>query len=63
MQTLITRTIRSAGPATASDLRQVLGTTRRVLIPVLERLDREGVTRREGDRRTLGGRGKGSSAD
>ena len=54
MRTVIARTIRSAGPATASDLRQVLGTTRRVLIPVLERLDREGVTRREGDRRTLG---------
>ena len=53
MRTVITRTLRSAGPATASDLRQVLGTTRRVLIPVLERLDREGVTRREGDRRSL----------
>ena len=34
MKTIITRSIRSTGPATASDLRQMLGTTRRVLIPV-----------------------------
>ncbi len=53
MKTIITRTIRATGSATASELRQVLGTTRRVLIPVLEGLDRENVTRREGDRRTL----------
>ncbi len=53
MRTIILRTLRTAGPSTASDLRLVLGTTRRVLIPVLERLDREGSTRREGDRRVL----------
>ncbi len=53
METIILRTLRSAGPSTASDLRLVLGTTRRVLIPVLERLDHNGLTRREGDRRTL----------
>ena len=41
------------GQATASDLRVVTGTTRRILIPLLERLDREGVTRRAGDYRTL----------
>ena len=53
MKTVIVRTLRSSGAATASDLRQVLGTTRRVLIPVLERLDQDGITRREGDRRSL----------
>ncbi len=53
MKTIIVRALRAAGPATASDLRQILGTTRRVLIPLLERLDREGVTRREHDRRAL----------
>ncbi len=53
MKTIIVRALRSAGPATTSDLRQILGTTRRVLIPFLEHLDRAGVTRREGDRRTL----------
>lgn len=45
--------LQAAGQATASDLRQVTGTTRRILIPLLERLDREGVTRRAGDFRTL----------
>jgi selenocysteine-specific elongation factor len=41
---------RSAG---ASELRELLGTSRRVIIPFLERLDREGVTRRIGDKRVL----------
>jgi selenocysteine-specific elongation factor len=45
--------LQSAGQATASDLRMVTGTTRRILIPLLERLDREGVTRRAGDFRSL----------
>ena len=49
----VVRYLRSEGPATASDLRQMLGTTRRIMIPLLEHLDREGVTRREGDRRAL----------
>ncbi len=40
--------------ASVSELRQALGSSRRVLIPLLERLDREGLTRREGDRRVLG---------
>ncbi len=53
MTTITVRSIRAAGPVTASDLRQILGTTRRVLIPFLEHLDRAGVTRREGDRRAL----------
>jgi selenocysteine-specific elongation factor len=41
------------GPATVSDLRQALGSSRRVIVPLLERLDREGFTRRAGDKRTL----------
>ena len=45
--------IRSNGPSTAADLRNALGTTRRILIPLLERLDREGVTMRQGDLRAL----------
>jgi len=39
--------------ATASELRQALGTSRRIVIPLLERLDKDGVTRREGDKRSL----------
>jgi len=45
--------LREHGPATAGELRQALGTSRRVVIPLLERLDKEGVTRREGDHRSL----------
>jgi selenocysteine-specific elongation factor len=41
------------GAATVSDLRQALGATRRVMVPLLERLDRQGVTRRQGDFRVL----------
>ena len=45
--------IRGKGFATMSDLRQTLGSSRRVVVPFLERLDRDGVTRRMGDKRTL----------
>jgi selenocysteine-specific elongation factor len=41
------------GPATVSELRQALGNSRRIMVPLLERLDRDGVTRRVGDRRSL----------
>jgi selenocysteine-specific elongation factor len=39
--------------ATAGELRQALGTSRRIVIPLLERLDKDGVTRRAGDKRSL----------
>jgi selenocysteine-specific elongation factor len=50
---LIREFIRSRGPATVSDLRQMLGSTRRVTMPLLARLDREGVTVRQGEKRIL----------
>ncbi len=41
-------------PFTVAEARQALRTTRRVMIPLLERLDRQGVTRRlPDDRRTM----------
>jgi len=43
------------GPATVSQLRQRLQSSRRIMVPFLERLDRDGVTRRIADKRTLGG--------
>ncbi|MDC0267960.1 selenocysteine-specific translation elongation factor [bacterium] len=43
--------IEDKGPSTVSDLRQALGVSRRIAIPLLERLDRVGLTRREGDLR------------
>jgi selenocysteine-specific elongation factor len=53
MQTAAVAFISQTGPATASELRQHLGTSRRVVIPFLEYLDRAGVTRRVGDKRVL----------
>ena len=45
--------IREHGPATVSDLRQALGSSRRVVVPLLEYLDRTFVTLRQGDKRAL----------
>jgi selenocysteine-specific elongation factor len=42
------------GPATVSELRQELESSRRIMVPFLERLDRESFTRRMDDKRTLG---------
>ena len=41
------------GGAKASELREVLGTNRRVIIPLLEKLDCDRVTVRQGDLRVL----------
>lgn len=46
--------LRVRGQATVSELRQAIGSSRRVMVPLLEKLDREGVTRRQGDVRLLG---------
>ncbi len=45
--------LRKNNSAGASELRELLGTSRRVIIPFLERLDRDGVTRRIGNKRVL----------
>ena len=45
--------LRQHGESTASELRQAMNTTRRILIPVLEKLDRDGVTLRRGNVRVL----------
>lgn len=50
---LVRRHLREKGPATVSELRQALGTSRRIMVPVLERMDRDGLTLRQGDRRIL----------
>jgi selenocysteine-specific elongation factor len=41
------------GPATVSELRKALESSRRIIVPFLEKLDRDGVTRRMGDKRWL----------
>ena len=53
MKSQIAEFISENGPSTVSQLRQALGSSRRVMVPLLERLDREGVTRRAGDKRML----------
>jgi selenocysteine-specific elongation factor len=50
---LTTAFLRKQGAASASELRQALGTSRRVVIPLLEHLDKQAITRREGDKRVL----------
>jgi selenocysteine-specific elongation factor len=46
--------IQTNGSASVSELKQALNTSRRVMVPLLEKLDREGITRRVGDKRVLG---------
>jgi selenocysteine-specific elongation factor len=53
MRNTVVDFISTHGPATASQLRQQIGTSRRVIIPFLEYLDRAGVTLRDGDSRRL----------
>jgi selenocysteine-specific elongation factor len=50
---VIKKFIGERGSATVSDLRQAVGTSRRIMVPLLEKLDREGITLRQGDRRIL----------
>ena len=53
MRDAIVAFLRENNSGTASELRELLGTSRRVIIPFLERLDRDGVTRRIADKRVL----------
>ena len=53
MKAKVTEFLRHNGSATVSELRQALQTSRRTLVPLLEQFDRERITRRSGDRRTL----------
>jgi selenocysteine-specific elongation factor len=62
MRDAIVKFIQARGPATVSELRQTLDTSRRVLVPLLERFDRDGVTARQGDRRVLGKKAQPSSS-
>jgi selenocysteine-specific elongation factor len=53
MKSAILDFISTNGPATVSELRQALESSRRTMVPFLEKLDRQGVTRRVGDKRAL----------
>jgi selenocysteine-specific elongation factor len=45
--------LRKAGKATASDIKNQLKTSRKYVIPLLEKLDQMGITKRDGDYRSL----------
>ncbi len=49
----VQKILQDRGSATISELRKAIGTSRRIAVPLLEFLDRNGITRREGDKRVL----------
>jgi len=53
MKNAVADFISKNGPATVSELRQALETSRRITVPFLEKLDGQRVTRRIGDKRVL----------
>ena len=49
-----TQLLRDGGQMTPAEFRDALGSSRKYVMPLLEYLDRQGITRREGDVRVLG---------
>lgn len=49
----IEETIRKNGPSKAADLKDACNTSRKYMMPILEYLDAQGFTKRDGDLRTL----------
>ncbi|MBG88240.1 MAG: selenocysteine-specific translation elongation factor [Verrucomicrobiales bacterium] len=47
------------GSGTMSDIRTTLQTSRRIALPLMEKLDRDGITQRVGDQRQLTEKGRG----
>ncbi|MGB8656750.1 MAG: selenocysteine-specific translation elongation factor [Candidatus Zixiibacteriota bacterium] len=54
IRNLVVEFIQKHGQATVSELRERLSTTRKYMVPILEKLDQLEVTQREGDKRILG---------
>ena len=46
--------VREHGSMTVSEARDLLGTTRKYIVPLLEHMDTLRITRRQGDQRLLG---------
>jgi selenocysteine-specific elongation factor len=53
---LIAQTVMARGSITVADARDVLHSTRKYVLPLLNRMDADGVTRRQGDQRVPGPR-------
>ncbi len=51
-QARIAQYLRKHGASTTGELREALSTSRRIIVPLLERCDRDGLTQRTGDKRT-----------
>ena len=49
----ITAHIREKGKATVAELRDLLGTSRKYIMPLLNHMDKQRITRRMGDDRVL----------
>jgi selenocysteine-specific elongation factor len=49
---IIAKTFETEGPLTAARIKEVLGTSRKYAIPLVEHLDRTGFTKRDGDLRS-----------
>ncbi|MCX7825441.1 MAG: SelB C-terminal domain-containing protein, partial [Verrucomicrobiae bacterium] len=47
--------LKARGQAAMSELRELLKTNRRIVVPLLEKMDKEGITQRVGDVRKLRG--------
>jgi len=50
----LAETVRTRGPVTVADIRTMCNSSRKFIVPLVERLDALGITRRQGDLRTLG---------
>jgi selenocysteine-specific elongation factor len=55
MRRLVTERLKEGQALTVAEIRDLLGTTRKYAVPLCEYLDRVGLTKREGDLRTLAG--------
>jgi selenocysteine-specific elongation factor len=53
-RSVVVSALRERGPLTVADVRDLLGSTRKFVVPIVGWLDREGVTRRRGDDRVPG---------
>ena len=51
------------GPMTVAQVRDLLGSSRKYVVALLEHLDRTGATVRQGDTRRLARQAKGEDAD
>lgn len=56
LRTQVTEAIRARGPLPMSELRTLMNSSRKYAVPIAEQLDAAGITKRLGDRRTLGPR-------